>query len=82
MNEVAIIEKCREFLSGFMYAPGLLEFGSDQHRDLVRTFFAGALEALMLTGQKDAIQSLRQIYGEMVRETWLPDERFNDSRLA
>jgi len=70
-----LIEKCNAYLYDHMYPQGLVN-GSNQQRDLVRTFFAGVFEGFMVTTQVEAIKQLLPFYETMIGIDWYPDERF------
>ena len=71
-----LIRECNRFLYEHMYPGGRLEFASDQHRDLVRTFFAGAYEMLIALDEKETMKTVFDEYAKMTRENWRPDGRF------
>lgn len=71
-----LIKRCNEFLYGYLYSGGTLFYGSAQHRDLVRTFFAGAMEPLVLSENKENVAALLKDYEAMTRLDWWPDRRF------
>ena len=70
-----LIQRCNHFLD-CMYDAGVLRHGSPQHIDLVRTFFAGAIEALMLAGHDRLALPLGVELEHMTARDWRPDERF------
>ena len=73
-----MIERCNAFIWGFMFSGGFdLDHASLQHRDLVRTFFAGVLEMAMALKQPDTVRSLMPLYESMCAETWLPGPEFS-----
>jgi hypothetical protein len=72
-----LIDRCNEFIWGHMFTPPYhLVDGSLQHRDLVRTFFAGALETLMCRLDAASIEVLKPLYTEMTQESWRPGTAF------
>jgi hypothetical protein len=66
-----LVRQCNVFLHRFMYPDTAL--GRLQHRDLVRTFFAGAFEALMLAGDHESVRALAPQYKLMTAVDWFPD---------
>lgn len=72
----ALIKRCNEFLFKFMYPDNQLLFGSPQHRDLVRTFFAGIAESFHEIGVLEVLLFINPELEKMCAVDWLPDERF------
>jgi hypothetical protein len=72
-----LVKACNAFIWHFMYSPPYgLEFASHQHRDLVRTFFAGAMEAYIAQDNAKQVQALVDEYAKITGEHWMPDNRF------
>lgn len=70
-----LIEECNEFICD-VWKPGVIKHGSHQHRDLIRTFFAGAVTSLKLRGVAMSTHLLLEDMAPMVDINWWPDERF------
>lgn len=70
-----LIERCNRFLD-CMYYPGQLTHGSPQHRDLIKSFFAGAFESLTVGGPLERAWDIEPHYRELTAVDWYPDERF------
>jgi hypothetical protein len=71
-----LIKRCNNVLFRHMYSRGQLEFASDQHRDLVRSFFAGAFEMLIELENKYVAGCMIEEYRKMSDINWRPDRRF------
>jgi hypothetical protein len=75
MTVEQLIAECNDFIWGFQYVGGHdLPAGSEQHRDLVRTFAAG-----VWTGGLHADRppmALVEFIQAMADPRWRPDERF------
>ncbi len=76
----SLVEPCNCFLYKHMYGHGSLDFRSSQHRDLVRTFYAGVVEVLIATGQRDRVEEMVDDYRLMTEDTWLPGDEFKPPR--
>jgi hypothetical protein len=75
-----LVAACNRFLWVHLYPTGNLVFRSQQHRDLVRTFFAGAFEMLIALNDKQTGISLIEEYAKMADPNWWPDERFSQAK--
>lgn len=73
--ESEMVKRCNEFIYGFMY-PTAMSLERGQLRDLVRTFYAGALEILIISGDVETSLKLLEIIKPMTPENWWPDSRF------
>ena len=71
-----LVKRCNDFLYGHMYPDGQMEFCRSQHRDLVRTFFAGAFEGMMAIEDRESMEPLICEYEKMAAVNWWPDGRF------
>lgn len=70
-----LIFSCNEFLWGFQYVGGHdMAAGSEQHRDLVRTFAVGVWEGGLAVGRPPL--GLVEFIQAMAGPDWRPDERF------
>lgn len=60
---------------GMYYNPGVLKFGSSQHKDLILTYFAGVLVTLKITGQMELMEYIanKMAFAYENMETWIPD---------
>jgi hypothetical protein len=71
-----LVKRCNEFVWGYC---GQVAFASPQHRNTVRTYFAGALEALKVCGaqcsERDHDRVLNEIT-KMAEEDWVPGPEF------
>ncbi len=73
-NWERLVERCNSFVWGHMYPGELIH--PYQHRDIVRTFFAGIFEALILLGNKELGLELEPYYQEIAQADWLPGPEF------
>lgn len=83
MSEITfedLIQRCNFVLWECLYDGVSLEFKSHQHRDLIRTFMAGAVEAMIAMQMRNAVAGLLEEYARMADPNWWPDERFNRSK--
>jgi len=72
-----LIMRCNNFVLNHLYPPPhVLVLGSEKHRDLVRTFFAGCLETLNITGDQVNIEIVTGLVVEINQPGWIPDKRF------
>jgi hypothetical protein len=74
-----LIERCNTFMWVFMYPHGTIfrpACGSHQHRDIVRTFFAGVYEGYLAAGLHAQLERMLPEYQRMTGTGWLPDARF------
>jgi hypothetical protein len=71
-----MIMLCNQYLWKYLYPSGQLVFRSLQHRDLVRTFFAGCFELAMVMDDKEMVEGWVAEYEVMSKPNWLPDQRF------
>lgn len=85
---MTVLEKltkaCNQCLFVYLYPGGdyQLTVGSLQHRDLVRTFFAGAMEGWTCKENSlpDDITGLMDFYEKMCAEDWRPGTEFYPTR--
>ncbi len=76
-----LVRACNVFIWQHMYPHRPFGAGSVQHRDLVRVFFAGAMEQLIALDNREAALEYIDEYENMTREGWRPDARFSYHRL-
>lgn len=72
-----LIMRCNNFVLNHLFPPPhVLVLGGEKHRDLVRAFFAGCLEALSVVGDQVNVEVLLALVAEINQPGWLPDKRF------
>lgn len=72
-----LIMRCNNFVLNHLFPPPhVLVLGSEKHRDLVRVFFAGVLEALSAVGDQVNVEIVLALMVEINQPEWLPDKRF------
>jgi hypothetical protein len=74
--QAKMVDLCNQFIWVHMFPNNELKPDSHQHMCLIRTYFAGAIEALLATEDFDACKDLMDLVDSFTKEDWKPGVMF------